>query len=305
MHTFSRVTAVLPVLLAAGAVAGLFLLASAGTADAQSAQARRTLSSPWVEPGGQVRVTITARDFGAFAQIDETLPPGFRYAGSDLPAEAVTRAGQKLTVILLGESKVTYTLAAPDQPGSYAFSGVLLDARRVEHAVGGSGSIRVGPPPTPRPSPTPTLSPTPAPTTPTEAPTSTEAPAPAPTSTEAPTVPWAPAPADTAVPTATPTPTATTVPTSTPTATAVPSETATATAGHRPTTPEARTGAPTATSEATPTPAPAGTAVIPATGPGSGGSGGTPLLAWLIPAVLGAAGLAVLAALYLYIRRRR
>ena len=295
MHTFSRVTAVLPVLLAAGAVAGLFLLAMAGTAEAQSAQARRSLSSPWVEPGGQVRVTITASGFGGFAQIEETIPPGFGYAGSDLPSEAVTRAGRTLTVILLGESKVTYTLAAPGQPGTHSFSGVLLDANRVEHAVGGSRSIRVGPPPTPRPSPTPSSTPTPGPTTtPTEAPTATEAPAATPT--EAPMAAPVPttAPTATEAPAATPTQSPTTAPG--PTATAVPAPTEAATAALAPTPPFTPTAAPAPA----PTLAPDAT---PATGPDSGETGGMPLLAWLIPAaVLGAA---TLVALYLYVRRRR
>ena len=39
----------------------------------------------------------------------------------------------------------------PRAEGSYSFSGVLLDANRVEQAVGGDSSIRVGPAPTPTP----------------------------------------------------------------------------------------------------------------------------------------------------------
>ena len=78
-----------------------------GAAAAQSHSAQRSFSSEWVEPGGQVRVTVTATGYGAFGQVVETLPPGFQYAGSELPEASVTEAGQTISFVLLGEDRVT------------------------------------------------------------------------------------------------------------------------------------------------------------------------------------------------------
>ena len=273
MYMLSRVIPILPMLLAAGAASGLLFLGLPGATEAQSPQARRTLSPPWVEPGGEVKVTITASNFGGFAQIEETLPPGFTYAGADLSAEAVTRAGRKLTVILLGQNRVTLTLVAPAQPGTHSFSGVLLDANRVEHAVGGSMSIRVGPPPTPRPSPT---------TTSTSTPTPTAAPTPAPTSTPSPTPTRTPTPSPTPAPTASPTPTELLTPTPTPSPTSTPTPT------------------PISTTEPTAAQARPATPAAPSQPPEAGG--GPPLLLWLIPVLI---GLGIILGIVFYIRRRR
>ena len=107
---------VLAVLTASGVALGLAALVLSGPAQAQTPDAQRSLSSPWVEPEGQVRVTVRATNFGGLGQIVETLPPGFRYVGSDL-GSAATFSGQTLTVILLGETGVTYTVVAPQPRG--------------------------------------------------------------------------------------------------------------------------------------------------------------------------------------------
>ena len=113
---------VLAVLAEPGVAVGVAALVLSGPVQAQTPGAQRSFSSPRVEPGGQVRVTVRASNFGALGQIVETLPPGFRYVGSDL-GSATTFSGQTLTVILLGETDVTYTVIAPGQEGSYTFWG--------------------------------------------------------------------------------------------------------------------------------------------------------------------------------------
>ena len=216
---------VLAVLAASGVAIGVAALVLSGPVQAQTPGAQRPAELFFTlgRAGGQVQVTVRASNFGLLRQIVKTLPPGFRYVGSDL-GSAATFSGQTLTVILLGQTDVTYTVIAPDQEGSYTFSGVLTDINRVELTVGGADTIRVGPRPTPAPTatPRPTATPTPTPEpTPTPTPESTPTPTPEPTAapTPEPTTTPTPQPTPTPVPTATPTPepTATPVPTATPT----------------------------------------------------------------------------------------
>ena len=221
------------VLAASGVAIGVAVLVLSGPVQAQTPGAQRSFSSPWVEPEGQVQVTVRASNFGGLGKIVETLPPGFRYVGSDL-GSAATFSGQTLTVILIGGTGVTYTIIAPDQEGSYTFSGVLTDRSLAELTVGGTDTIRVGPRPTPAPTPTPepTPTPTPEPTpTPTPEPTPPPTPEPTPPPTPEPTPPPTPEPTATPAPepTATPAPEPTPTPTPEPTATLTPEPTATLT----------------------------------------------------------------------------
>ena len=211
------------VVVAAAALVALELLV-VSPVNAQAARATRSFAAPSVVPGGSLDVRITAAGFGAFGQVVETLPDGFRYAGSTLPDEAVEVNGQTVKFILFGVDRFSYTVTAPNQEGSHIFSGVLTDAQKVERPVTGTSRIRVGPDPTPTPTrtPTPTPEPTATPTpTPTPTPEPTPTPTPEPTATPTPTPPpptLAPRPtaAFVAVATSTPTPTAT--PAATPTA---------------------------------------------------------------------------------------
>ena len=217
----------LAVLAVAVAVVGAAGLWHATPVDATSHSAVRSFSAPWVLPGGRLEVTIAVSDYGGFGQVVETLPSGFSYEGSDLSEAAVAVEGQTVAFTLLGDERFTYTVAAPSAEGSHSFSGVLLDSHRVDQAVGGDSSIRVGPAPTPTPTPEPTPrphrsrrlrphrsrqpTPTPEPTaTPTLEPTATPTPEPTPTPTPEPTATSTPEPA-TAIPTPTvapePTPT--------------------------------------------------------------------------------------------------
>ena len=178
----------LAVLAVAVAVVGAAGLLHATPVDATSHSAVRSFSAPWVLPGGRLEVTIAVSDYGGFGQVVETLPSGFSYEGSDLSEAAVAVEGQTVAFTLLGDERFTYTVAAPSAEGPHSFSGVLLDSHRVDQAVGGDSSIRVGPAPTPTPTPEPTPTPTPEPTaTPTPEPTATPTPEPTPTPTPEPT----------------------------------------------------------------------------------------------------------------------
>ena len=179
-------------------------------------RATRSLSVPWVLPGGELRVTVAASGYGGFGLLKETLPAGFTFGASDLNAAAVLVEGQTVSFTLLGVERVTYTVTAPAAEGRYIFTGVLLDAAKTEQSVGGASAIRVGPAPTPTPVPTATPEPTP---TPSPQPTATATPEPTPTPSPQPTATATPEP----TPTPSPQPTATgTAEPATPTATAAP-----------------------------------------------------------------------------------
>ena len=231
----------LAVLAVAVAVVGAAGLWHATPVDATAHSAVRSFSAPWVLPGGRLEVTIAVSDYGGFGQVVETLPSGFSYEGSDLSEAAVAVEGQTVAFTLLGDERFTYTVAAPSAEGSHSFAGVLLDSHRVDQAVGGDSSIRVGPAPTPTPEPTATSTPEPTPT-PTLEPTAT--PTPEPTATPTPE------------PTATPTPEPTATPTPEPTPTPTPEPTATST-------PEPATAIPTPTVAPEPTPTRSRSAALP------------------------------------------
>ena len=120
------------VLAVAGVVVGVVGLLHPAPVDATSHSAARSFSAPSVLPGGTLEVTIAATGYGGFGLVIETLPDGFGYAGSNLSEAAVSVEGQTISFTLLGDASLTYTVAAPGAEGSYSFSGVLLDANRVE-----------------------------------------------------------------------------------------------------------------------------------------------------------------------------
>ena len=195
--------------------------------EASGHSATRAFGSPSVAPGGQIEVTITAQNYGAFAQVVETLPLGFRYVGSSLPDSAVSVRLVTATFTLLGEEQFTYTVQAPPVASTYTFSGVVRDQQKDELQVGGDTSLRVGLPPTPAPPPGPTAA---AAATATAVPTAIPTPitAPTPTATPVPTATPTPEPTATPVPEpmATPTlePTAPTTTTTTPIPVVVPTD---------------------------------------------------------------------------------
>ena len=201
-------------IVAMAAVVGVtMLLAQPGAVDAQSHSASRAFQQVWAAPGSELRVTITASNYGVFGQVVETLPEGFTFVGSSLDDAQFSSEGQTVQFNLLGDSRFTYTVMVSHVAGRYTFSGIIKNTDREEQTISGHMQLRVGPPSTPIPSPTPTPVPSPTPA-PTLVPTATPTPAPSPTPT--------PTPVPSATPTPTPVPTATLTPTPVPTATAAP-----------------------------------------------------------------------------------
>ena len=197
--------------LAIGIAAGaLGLLAQPGALEAQSHSATRSFQQDWAAPGSELRVTITASNYGPIGQVVETLPAGFTYVRTSLDDFQVEVNGRTVSFNLLGNPAFTYVLTAPSAEGEYTFSGVLKNIDREERAIGGRITLRVGPAPTPTPVPTATPEPEP-----------TATPEPEPTATPE------PEPTPTPEPTAMPTPEPTAMPEPEPTATPEPESTAT------------------------------------------------------------------------------
>ena len=254
----------------AAMVGAIALLTPPGVVEAQAHSASRAFQRTWAAPGSELRVTITARNYGAFGQVEETLPDGFTFVRSSLPGNQVAEEGQVVRFSLFGDSSFTYFVTVPTAEGQYTFTGVVKNADRQERTIGGHTQLRVGPPPTSTPTSTPT---------------------PAPTATHTPE------------PTATPTPepTATPVPTETPTPT--PAPTATSTPSPTPTPEPAATPSPTATPTPEPTAAPSPTATAPVTIAATPeAEGGPPSFLWAIPVIILLGG--ILAVVF-YLRTRR
>ena len=232
----------------AAMVGAIALLTPPGVVEAQAHSASRAFQRTWAAPGSELRVTITARNYGAFGQVEETLPAGFTFVRSSLPGNQVAEEGQVVRFSLFGDSSFTYFVTVSTTEGQYTFTGVVKNADREERRVTGHTQFRVGPPPTPVPTSTPTPEPT---ATPTPEPTAT----PVPTATPLPS----PTPAPTPAPVATSTPEPTATPTPEPTATPTPEPTATP----------------------SPTPSPVAAAAPPEP------EGGLPGILWAIPVIVG------------------
>lgn len=188
-------------LAVAGIAAALLVLFGPGAVVAQSHSATRTFQDTWAAPGSEFRVDISARDYGPFGQVAETLPLGFSYLRSSLPAGAVDVEGQTVEFTLFGSDDFHYVVTVPAEEGRYMFSGTIRNSDREAQTIVGDTHLRVGPPPTPTPTPTATPTPTPTPT-PSPTPTPTPTPSPTPTPTPSPT----PTPTPTSTPTPSPTP---------------------------------------------------------------------------------------------------
>ena len=255
-------------------VGALALLAQPGDVEAQSHSASRTFRQNWAAPGGELRVTITASNYGAFGQVVETLPDGFTFKSATLPSSQIEQEAQVVRFNLFGDSSVNYVVTVPTTEGRYTFTGVIRNADRAERSVTGHTQFRVGPPPTP-------------------APTSTPTPVPTATSTPVPTATPTPEPTATPVPTETPTPS----PTPEPTATSTPSPTPTLEPTLTPTPEPTATPAP----EPTATPSPTATAPVTITATPEA-EGGPPGFLWAIPVII---LLGVILAVVFYLRTRR
>ena len=123
---------------------GMVGLLRPGSADAtEHHSASRSFSAASVAPGGQLEVTVTATDYGAFGQIVETLPAGFGYVGSDLSEAAATVDGQTVTFTLFNDDAFTYTVTAASADGSYTFFGAIKNEEKAATPVGGDFQITV------------------------------------------------------------------------------------------------------------------------------------------------------------------
>jgi len=118
-----------------------------GDAEIRTVTATRSLPSS-EDTGDNFDVDISIAGYGAFGQVEETLPAGFSYVSSTLSAAAVDVDGQVVTFTLLDETSFTYTVKASSTAGTYTFSGKLKDEDKVECPVGGGNQITVSKPST-------------------------------------------------------------------------------------------------------------------------------------------------------------
>ena len=131
--------------------AGLWIPGLVG-ADGHSAS--RSFSPTSVPAGGELTVTIVARDYGSIgARVVETLPEGFEYQSSSLPAAQVVpdqHDPQIITFAVVLEPSpftFTYTVTAPDMADTYEFSGTIEDIPQDQdgetRVTGGSTDVMV------------------------------------------------------------------------------------------------------------------------------------------------------------------
>ena len=134
-------------MVAAAVVAVVAGLLYPAPVDAGGHSAVRSFDAELVASGGEVTVTVAARDFGPFARVSETLPEGWEYTGSSLPEAAVFMQDRTVRFVLIDElladGAFTYTVRAPEAEGTYAFSGIIQDSGRVAADVGGESEIVV------------------------------------------------------------------------------------------------------------------------------------------------------------------
>ena len=143
-------------------VGALALLAQPGVLEAQSQSATRAFQRTWGAPGSELRVTITASNYGPIGQVVETLAEGFTFVSATLGANQIAQEGQVVRFNLFGDASFTYVVTVPTREGLYSFNGKIRNVDREERNVTGHTQFRGVPPPTPAPTSTPT--PTPEPT---------------------------------------------------------------------------------------------------------------------------------------------
>jgi hypothetical protein len=118
-------------------------------ATAESATATRTLSEEPVSAGEFFTVSIDAHGYGTFGQVIETLPEGSCYLTSTLDPSSVSISvpvsTNTIKFLLVDETSFTYTVRAPDEVGTYTFSGILKDIDNNEYEISGDAKIAVRP----------------------------------------------------------------------------------------------------------------------------------------------------------------
>ena len=106
----------------------------------------RSLSDQTVQPGGRLTVTISASQYGDYAELIETLPEGFSFVSSDQPANVlvITESGRQIRIILLGPSRtVSYSMNASHVVGRHTISGLFRDEAKLESTVAGDDTVEV------------------------------------------------------------------------------------------------------------------------------------------------------------------
>ena len=168
-----KALALLVVVAMVGAVMGAVGLMFPHPADADGHSATRSFGSAEVAAGADLEVMIEVQDFGTAASVVETLPAGFTYKSTNLPAQLADQVvveGSNVTFTVVGfadpPNPFTYTVTAAGQAGTYDFSGTVdaplgADCPSTppcdERPIGGATQVTVtGTAPMPSPSPTPT-----------------------------------------------------------------------------------------------------------------------------------------------------
>ena len=111
---------------------------------ASASSSSRTLPDDCVSPDSIFTVTISASDYGAIAEVSETLDNGWTYMGSSLQDSQVSVYGNTVKFYLFGESSLTYTVQAPSTEGaSCTISGIISDQWKNEDTVDGDSEVSV------------------------------------------------------------------------------------------------------------------------------------------------------------------
>ena len=109
-------------------------------------RASRMILPASVMEGDDVRVTVTAMDYGQIGAVVETLPVGFSYVPRSSTLMGVEEAGRTLTFALLDPDQATFSYtakAATAGPGTHGFSGNLIDDQQMTHMVSGESDVMV------------------------------------------------------------------------------------------------------------------------------------------------------------------
>jgi len=128
------------------AIAAIMLVAIITTpVMASPAIATRTLPAS-VASGAEFDVAIEASGRGTFGQVVETLPSGFVYVSSSLPADQVEPVGNNVKFTFLGDAKsFTYRVEAPTVITTtiYTFHGIVKDDDKKEYRIEEDDDITV------------------------------------------------------------------------------------------------------------------------------------------------------------------
>ncbi|MCK4398156.1 MAG: hypothetical protein KAV25_04120 [Methanophagales archaeon] len=140
----SEVRQILAIIGIASLLFTAVLVMTAGIANAKPTAIRILPEEP-VSAGECFTVRIEVSDYGIFGQVAETLPEGFIYLASTLGPGTVVHYGPTNTFKfqLLGETSFTYTVVAPDNEGTYPFSGILKDFDKNKYEVVGDMEIEI------------------------------------------------------------------------------------------------------------------------------------------------------------------